>query len=110
MLFKNVGDFKWKFNFDNAPQSTHGIQRSIDQTTTPVIDDDYLLNAITVAQSITTMADSQQYGLTITAMFDSHLTKKATMDFQWAQHTESANNTNLVNNSWIRLTQLGPAI
>ena len=108
-VFQNVGDFKYKFNFDNAPQSTHAIQRAIDQAGTPNIDDDFLLNAITTSQSITTMTDGQQYGLTILAMFDSHATEQATMDFQWAQNTPSANNTNIVNNSWIKLTQLGPA-
>ena len=106
-IFQNVGDFKWKFSFDSPPQSTHGIQRAIDQGSN--IADDYLLDAITVSQSITTMTDSQQYGLVITAMFTSHATKQATMDFQWAQDTSSSNITNLVNNSWIRLTQLGSA-
>ena len=106
-VFQNVGNFQYKFAFDNAVANSHLIQRAIDQTATPNIDDDFLLDAISVAQPITTMADGQQYGLHLAGTFLSHATLSATMDFQWAQETSSANNTNVVANSWIRLEQLG---
>jgi len=105
-VFQNVGNFQYRFVFDNNPDSDQLIQRAIDQTASPVIDDDFLLNAMTVAQPITTMVDAAQFGLELNIMFQAHLTLGATMDFQWAQETSDGNATNLIENSWIRVAQL----
>lgn len=105
-VFQNVGNFKYNFQFDNVPTSDQMIQRAIDQTATPNIDDDYLLDAMETSQGITTMVDAAQFGLRLSIIFQSHADLQATMDFQWAQETDSSNFTNVVENSFITVTQL----
>lgn len=100
---QNVGDLKFAFDFDNAPQAFAGDWYAVDAT--GVSDEDrenFAANTVT----ITTMTDGDNIVLVIRGVIKGNATLAAVMDFQWAQNTSSANNTTVQDGSLMHVQRL----
>lgn len=102
-LSQNGGDLKFTFQFSNAPQQTSMLIYSQDESGT--IFEDLSLD-ITATDTITTMTDTERYGLTFTGQFSANASTGGTVDFQWAQNGSDSNATTLFFGSWIMIRQL----
>jgi hypothetical protein len=102
-ISQNIGDIKFLFQFSNAPQQSSYLLTSQDESL--VIFDSYSSN-ITTQQVISSMTDTERYGLKLKGSFISNAVTGGTVDFQWAQNTSSANFTSLFFGSWMSIKKL----
>ena len=100
---QNVGDLKFGFQFSNAPQQSSILIKSQDESSTLF---QTFWSNITAQQVISTMVDTERYGLSFRGQFSANATTGGTIDFQWAQNTSSANFTTLFFGSWMSVKQL----
>ena len=100
---QNVGDFKFAFDFTIAPALFTGLWHAVDLAG---VSDEDNVNFGSSTISITTMTDSSEYQLHMVGRIKGHATTDATMDFQWAQNTSSANNTTVGAGSFIHLLRM----
>jgi hypothetical protein len=99
---QNVGDFKCRFQFNNAPDNFDVTYFAVDQS--GVADEFHPTSGASTVQ-ITTMTDTDTYGLRITGYINTDGTG-STLDFQWAQNTSSANDTQIFDGSFITFRKL----
>ena len=101
ILFNFGGDFKWKFNFDNAPQQCR-VAHFGTEAGQNFISDAYLLNSV---QAIV-LLNGSIHQLHISGYIRGHATLAAVMDVQWAQNVSSGSSTNFKAGSYIELVRL----
>lgn len=102
IVFQNIGNFQFRFQLSQSASGASLTWDSLDETGVAV--ENFVLS-VTTGQDITTMTDSEQYSIILTGSFLANVAA-STMDFQWAQETSSANNTNLIAGSWIAIKKL----
>lgn len=100
-LFDFGGDFKWIFNFDNAPQQCR-VAHFGTEAAQNFISDAYLLNSV---QTIL-LLNGSIHTLQISGFIEGHATLDAVMDVQWAQNVSSGSSTNFKAGSHIELVRL----
>ena len=101
-ISQNVGDFKCRFQFDNAPDTFDVLYFAVDDS--GVSDEVHPTSGVSTV-SITTMTDNDSYGLRIQGQLVTG-GSPPTIDFQWAQNTSSANNTSILAGSFVSFRRL----
>ncbi len=102
-ISQNTGDIKFDFQFSNTPQQSSMLIYSQDESGT--IFEDFFTD-IEPTRVISTMVDTERYGLTFTGQFSANASTGGTVDFRWAQNGSSSNATTLFFGSWIMIKQL----
>lgn len=97
------GDLKFRFQFSNAPQQTSMLIYSQDETGTE--HNDFSVD-ITATKAITSMTDTDRYGLRLVGQLSANATTGGTLDFQWAQNGSDPDATTLFFGSWMKIRLL----
>lgn len=102
-ITQDGGDIKFLFQFSNAPQQTSMLIQTQDESN--VVFESFETD-ITASKTISSMTDTERYGLTFTGQFSANASTGGTVDFQWAQNGSDTDSTTLFFGSWIMIKQL----
>ncbi len=102
-------DVKWIFQYSNAPQGNSNYQYSAAQNDVITKASYSITTGTAVDIPIGAVGSDGNAAVHIVGTIRSNATTGGTVDFQWAQNTDNANQMSLEAGSWIRITKLGAA-